>query len=177
MYELTKACGREKMMKGVLATLLLCCAVYSTAQSIGPASPMKFESFELAAATPPSSVEPLAPRTNFWVENTSRPATARSSNRTFMLLATVSAAAMVADVELTANCVKTVSNCREANPFMGSNPSRARLYGVNVPIYAGEMMLSRMFRRKYPERKLWMFPLLSFTGAHVAGAASNVSLR
>ena len=164
-------------MKGVFATLLLCCAVYSTAQSIGPASPVKFESFELASAARPSSFAPLAPSTNFWVENPSRPATVRSSNRTFMLLATVSAAAMVADVELTANCVKTVSKCREGNPLMGSDPSRARLYGVNVPIYAGEMMLSRMFRRKYPERKLWMLPVLSLTGSHVAGAASNASVR
>jgi hypothetical protein len=165
-------------MKAVFATLVLCCAVYSTAQSIDPALPIKFDSFEMASAARPSSMEPLAPSTRFLVENTPRPVPVRSnSNRTFLLLATISAAAMVADVELTANCLRTVANCHEANPLLGSNPSRTRLYGVNVPLYAGEMLMSRAFRRKYPDRKLWMLPVLSTTGAHIAGAASNMAVR
>jgi hypothetical protein len=124
----------------------------------------------------PEPFEPLAPGTSFMVEKrTPSPARTHSFDRAFALLVTVSAVATVADLELTANCLKTVANCREANPLLGSDPSRARLYGVSVPIYAGQVILSRMLRRK--ERKTWMMPLVSLTGMHAVGAASNLWSR
>jgi hypothetical protein len=130
---------------------------------------------ELDSAARTNPIGALAPRTNFVIKKATPQV--RTFDHSFAFLATVSAATAVADLELTANCLKTVVNCREGNPFMGSEPSRARLYGMNVPIYVGEIVLSRMLRRRYPERKLWMMPLLSFTGIHVVGVSSNLWAR
>jgi len=162
-------------MKHVLVIPLLCGAVYSIAQPMPPEAPVEVVP-ELLTLARVNAFEPLAPGTKFIIENTP-PAEVKSRifNRTFAILAAVSAAATVADVELTANCLKTSVNCHEANPLWGKDPSRARLYGVNVPIYAGEMMLSRVLRRK--ERKAWMMPLASLTGIHAVGAASNLWAR
>jgi hypothetical protein len=163
-------------MKRFYIVLLLCCAGYSTAQSTAVEtrdsnSPM------LAYALRPVPPAPLALRPNFLVQNTPNEVKVHRFNRTFVFLATVSAAATIADIELTANCLKTVGNCRESNPLLGSDPSRARLYSVNVPIYASQMMLSRMLQRRFPQRKLWMVPFLSSTGTHAVGAASNLWAR
>ncbi len=164
-------------MKGIFTILLLCSAVYSTAQPMARVVRMEaVSSPELLAAAHAYPFEPLAPGTNFIIEKTiSPPVKPRIFNRTFAFLAALSAAAMVADVELTANCLKTVVNCHEANPLLGKDPSRERMYGINVPIYAGEMMLSRVLRRK--ERKAWMMPLASFAGMHAVGATSNLWAR
>jgi hypothetical protein len=164
-------------MKRVYAFLLLFCSVHSAAQSVTPVARMEGVSPELVSAMPAAPFEPLAPRNSFVARSIPSPARPRTFDRTFALLATVSAAMMVADVELTANCVKTVANCREANPLFGSDPSRARLYGVNVPIYAGEVLLSQILRRKFPERKSWMRPFLSLTGAHGVGVVSGLRAR
>ena len=130
-------------MKYIFAILLFCGA--AAAQPAPPVSRMEVVySPELLALARVNAFEPLAPGTQFIIERTPpsqiKP---RIFNRTFAILAAVSAAAMVADVELTANCLKTSVNCHEANPLLGKDPSRARLYGVNVPLYAGEMMLSQ----------------------------------
>lgn len=164
-------------MKNVYIALLLCCAAYSAAQSTTPSTLPDTNSPIMAYALRPVPPAPLAPRMNFLVENTPRSAEAHKFNRTFVFLATLSAAATVADIELTANCLKTNRNCRETNPLLGSDPSRARLYGVNVPILAGQMMLSRMLQRRFPQRKLWMAPFISTTGTHVVGVASNLWAR
>lgn len=122
--------------------------------------------------------KPLAPGPSFIIERTTpAPVKPRVFDRTFAFLTVMAAAATVADVELTANCLKTAANCRESNPLMGKDPSRGRMYGVNVPIFAGEMMVSRMLRRKSPERKSWMMPPLALTGMHTVGAASNLWAR
>ncbi len=161
-------------MRGIFTILLLCSAAYSIAQPMPPARIEAVSSPELLAAL--HAFEPLAPGTTFIME---RPVPAqvkpRIFDRTFAFLAAVSAAAMVADIELTANCLKTAVNCHEANPLMGKDPSRARLYGINVPIYAGEILISRLLRRK--ERNTWMMPLVSVTGMHAVGAASNLVAR
>jgi len=129
----------------------------------------------IAQDSPPQAMA-LAPGPNLIMVERPKPKV-RTFNRSFTVLALLSAAAMVADVELTANCLKTVPNCRESNPLMGSDPSRARLYGVNVPIYAGTILLSRMLRHRSPDRKVWMTPFLSFTGAHVVGVSSDLWAR
>jgi hypothetical protein len=164
-------------MKCFYIVLLLCCAGYSTAQSTAPEMRTDANSQLLAYALRPVPPAALAPRMNFLVRNTPVEAKVHTFNRTFTFLAAVSAAATIADIELTANCLKTVGNCRETNPLLGSNPSRARLYGVNVPIYASQLMMSRMLQRRFPQRKLWMVPFLSSTGTHVVGAASNLWAR
>ena len=164
-------------MKKVYAFLLLCGAVQSsTAQSVAPVTHMEGASPELVSALRVAPFEPLAPRTSFIVAAPA-PVKPRTFNHTFAILALVSAAMTVADVELTANSLKTVANSREANPLLGSNPSRARLYGVSVPIYAGEIALGHLLRRRFPERKSWMRPFVSLTGAHAVGVVSNLRAR
>jgi hypothetical protein len=145
-----------------------------TAGSFGASDDsLKADVFPSAMANP---IKTVAPKTNFVVEQKTivQP---RRSERSFAVLATISAAMMVGDVELSVNCLRTVANCREANPLMGSDPSRARLYGISAPTYIGAMLMSRMFRRKYAESKLWTLPLLSFTGIHSAGIASSFAFR
>ncbi len=165
-------------MKGLCLVLLLCCAVYSIAQSSNQMARLEVVSPELLTAARASAAEPLAPGPSFIIERTTpAPAKPRVFDRTFAFLTVMAAAATVADVELTANCLKTAANCRESNPLMGKDPSRGRMYGVNVPIFAGEMMVSRMLRRKSPERKSWMMPPLALTGMHTVGAASNLWAR
>ncbi len=165
-------------MKRVYAFLLLCCSVHSSAQSMNPVTRLDGVSPELVSAMNAVPFEPLAPGNSFVAaRNIPAPVRPHTFDRTFALLATMSAAMMVADLELTANCVKTVTNCREANPLFGSDPSRARLYGVNVPIYAGEVLVSQLLRRKFPERKSWMRPFLSLTGAHGVGVVSGLRAR
>ena len=163
-------------MKTISAILFLCCAVYSSAQSNASATPFDAPSPQLiASAAFPIPIE--SRRSNFIAENPPKAAEGRPANRGFLLLATLSAAATIADIELTANCLRTVPNCREGNSILGSDPSRSRLYGVNVPIYVGQVMLSRVLRRKFPERKAWTVPFLSSTGTHVVGIASNLGVR
>ncbi len=163
-------------MKCVYAVLILCCAVHLRAQSMTPVTRIGFP--ELVSASNADLIVAPAPRTNFIGDGRAIPqGKSPTFDRSFAILAMVSAATMVADIELTANCMRTVVNCRELNPLLGSDPSRARLYGVNVPIYMSGVVLSRMLKRKFPERKLWMMPLLSLTGTHASGVASNMWSR
>lgn len=160
-------------MRCISAVLLLCCAAHLSAQSMTPITRVGFP--ELSSASSAGLIEAPVPRTKFIGDGRAIPQDkAHTLGRSFAILATVSAATTVADIELSVNCMRTVVNCREANPLMGSDPSRARLYGVNVPIYVGQVVLSRMLKRKFPERKLWLMPLLSLTGTHAAGVASNI---
>ncbi len=160
-------------MKSVYAVLLLGCAMHLSAQSMPTLTRVSFA--EPGFAPSADLMEAPLPRANFISDGRVAPQGKLSSfNRPFAVLAAISAAAMVADIELTANCVRTAGSCREANPLLGSDPRRARMYGLNVPIYMSEILLSRMLKRKLPERKLWMMPLLSLTSTHAIGAASNM---
>jgi hypothetical protein len=163
-------------MKRVLAVLLTFCSAYSVAQTVTHDTSVQkmFASASFGAPTAP--LEMVSPRSEF-VTTPTPVARNTHSYRGFAILATISVAATIADVELTSNCLKTSANCREANPILGSNPSRARLYGFNVPITAGEILLSGVLRRRSPERKFWRVPLISVTGTHAAGIASNMWAR
>lgn len=158
-------------MKCVYAVVLLFCAISLRAQSITPI--MRVSLAEPVPAPTADLIEAPLPRETFI--GAAPQGKSSNFNRSFAVLATLSAATMVADIELTANCVRNSGNsCREANPLLGSDPSRARMYGLNVPIYMSELLLSRMLNRKLPERKLWMMPLLSMTWTHAVGVASNM---
>jgi hypothetical protein len=80
---------------------------------------------------------------------------------------------MTADLESTVHC----SQCRELNPLYGLHPTRARLYGINAPFLAGQLMISRMLRKRFPEGKSWMIPSLTMSAAHMVGVASNLNAR
>ena len=120
--------------------------------------------------------EPVAPSSSSAGVKSEKPVpAARKSpilDRKFATLAAFSAASMLADIELTAHC-----SCREVNPLYGSSPTRARLYAINAPFFVGEMMMSRMLRKKFPGSRLWLVPGLSSSAAHMAGVAANLRAR
>ncbi len=91
----------------------------------------------------------------------------------FKVLAALSIATTTADLESTLHC----STCREINPLNGAHPTRARLYGINAPLLAGELMMSRLLRKRSPERKLWTIPLVTTSAEHMFGVASNLRAR
>lgn len=99
----------------------------------------------------------------------------RTVDGQFLLLSGVVVATTIADVELTSHCLSAATQrCSEANPLFGSNPSRGKLYAINLPILAGEITLSHWLKKRDPERKRWMIPMLLLTGTHAIGAASAV---
>jgi len=92
----------------------------------------------------------------------------------FKVLAALSIATMTADLESTLHCSPT---CREINPLNGSHPTRARLYGINAPLLISELLMSRVLRKRSPDRKLWTIPLLTTSVEHMFGVASNLRAR
>ena len=92
----------------------------------------------------------------------------------FKVLAALSIATTTADLESTLHCSPT---CREINPLNGSHPTRARLYGINAPLLVGELMMSRVLRKRSPDRKLWTIPLVTTSAEHMFGVASNLRAR
>jgi hypothetical protein len=95
-------------------------------------------------------------------------------DRKFKILTALSIVTMTADLESTLHCAQS---CREVNPLYGSHPTRARLYGINAPFVVGELMISRMLRKRVPEGKSWTFPALAVSAAHLVGVASNLRAR
>jgi hypothetical protein len=69
----------------------------------------------------------------------------QKSNKVFWIEAAAMAAAAVADVETTRAAVR--SGAVERNFIFGSQPSAARLYGITLPVTAGQILLARWLRR------------------------------
>jgi hypothetical protein len=83
---------------------------------------------------------------------------------------TVSAAAMVADVETTVRAVEN-PRCREVNPLVGDNPTRAKMYALKGSAGALIATLSYVGKKK-GWKKWWLIPLVT-TGAQGGVAVSN----
>src|SRR5580704_17443242 len=96
-------------------------------------------------------------------------------------------AATVADIEGTQSCLHA-HTCREANPLFGSDPSRARSYGLCIPIdlvaYAGFALVKKEGRGNLAFGLLWgstaahiYFASAAFSYAHVASTGANSARR
>lgn len=83
-------------------------------------------------------------------------------------------AGVIADVETSAAMLDR--GCRETNPFMGSNPSRAKMYLVSGGIQAGLAVLSWYVKKK-GVKGFWAMPALALGGAHGLAAWHNTRLR
>jgi len=155
-------------MRRIIAIVMLCYAAAASGQVVTSA----FSNVSLEMASPSNSlVSPIAIEPV--VQQPPTPKKQHMVDRPFAILLAVSAAFTIADIELTANCVATSARCREANPLLGRTPTRARLYGVNAPLYLGGALISRALHRKNPDKKLWVVPLVSATAAHAVGVVSN----
>src|SRR3984893_4582607 len=58
----------------------------------------------------------------------------RILDRKFLFLAGLATTATVLDVATTSHCLYHYANCQEGNPLAGSNPSRAKLYGISFSL-------------------------------------------
>jgi hypothetical protein len=96
-------------------------------------------------------------------------------------------AATVADTEGTQACLRR-HTCTEANPLFGSNPSRARSYGIGIPLqmaeYAALAFVKKRGQGNLAFGLLWAstvshiyFASGAFSYAHVAAATSTSSTK
>jgi hypothetical protein len=97
----------------------------------------------------------------------------RTLDRKFILLQTLSAAALVADVETTMRDLGG-QRASELNPLFGQHPTRARLYGINVPLNVLSFYVSYHFKKTDPSRSLWKVgPALSLA-VHATATINNL---
>jgi hypothetical protein len=111
--------------------------------------------------------------------NAFRTATVKEANprvfdRKFLLLTGLTTTATIFDITSTSHCLSAYSNSRETNPLLGSNPSRAKLYGISLSTVAGEVFASAWLRRRHPHSKLWIVPPIALMTSHGLGAALNM---
>lgn len=107
---------------------------------------------------------------------TTRPATSvkpRTLDKRFILVHTVNTLALIADLESTAHAVSGKTGAVELNPLFGQHPSRARLYGIGVPMNALTFFLSYRAKKAAPARKLWLLPPAVTIGVHTAAVINN----
>ena len=149
-------------MRTTLLFLTLCIGIHAAAQT-GPAAFLDGKSM-LVAAQPYEPVRMVQ----------SREIHPRLVDRKVLFLAGLASTATVLDITTTSQCLSTYANCREGNPFLGSHPSAAKLYGVNLSMLAGQMLASAWLRREMPHRKLWMIAPIAATASHGFAAAMNM---
>ena len=88
----------------------------------------------------------------------------------YLLVLAAASAATVADCEYT-NALLSNPHRRELNPLFGSRPSRARMYGISIPILGVNALLSA--RAKKAGSRWWPLGLGLVAGSHTAGVAYN----
>ncbi len=128
-----------------------------------PDSSSKSDTHNLSGASP---VSPRLPDTN---------SGRRIIDRRFILLQTFSALALVADLESTAHIFAgRQPQATELDPLFGKRPTRARLYGIGVPLDAFVVYMSYYAKKVAPKRKLWEIgPGLSIA-VHSGAAINNL---
>ncbi len=121
--------------------------------------------------TPPRAAVPPSPSAVAFMV----PQRPKAFDRGFGVWMAASFAATAADIESTAH---GISSCGavELNPLFGSRPSRARMYGVGMPITAGYDLLALWAKRRRPNSRLWMLLPGSMTALHAGAAAHNLAL-
>ncbi len=126
------------------------------------------ETTKLSIASPFYERESIAPKPN------------RSAvvlfDRRFVTLAGISLAANIFDLEATAR-TSSSGRGREMNPLFGARPSRARLYGTALPLWALSLWGSHYYRKHTPESKWWQLPMIVGAVAHAAAGTSNLRSR
>jgi hypothetical protein len=98
----------------------------------------------------------------------------RTLDGKFVLLHTLSTGALFADLETTARALAGPAKATELNGLFGGHPTRARLYGIAVPLDAVSFYLSYRSKKIEPRRNLWkLAPGLSMA-VHTAAAINNL---
>jgi hypothetical protein len=96
-------------------------------------------------------------------------------DRKFILLQTFSTSALVADLETTAHVFAgRQPKAIELDPLFGQHPTRARLYGIGVPLDAFIFYMSYHAKKAASNRRIWEIgPGLSIA-VHSAAAINNL---
>jgi hypothetical protein len=98
----------------------------------------------------------------------------RTLDGRFILLHTLSTGALFADLETTARALAGQTKATELNGLFGGHPTRARLYGIAVPLDAVSFYLSYRSKKIEPRRNMWkVAPGLSIA-VHTAAAINNL---
>lgn len=147
-------------MRNTLLLLTLCIGIHAAAQT-APA----------AAFDAKSMLVPVRSQGTIFARREIKP---RVLDRKFFVLAGIASTATILDITTTSHCLSTYANCREGNPLLGSHPSAAKLYGVNLSMLAGQILASAWMRREMPHRKLWMIAPIAATASHGIAAALNL---
>jgi hypothetical protein len=84
------------------------------------------------------------------VEQRNRNGNPRTLDGRFILLQALSSAALVADVETTVRDLQG-SKSVELNPSFGQHLTRARLYGINVPLNILCFYVSYRYKKREPQ--------------------------
>jgi hypothetical protein len=95
-------------------------------------------------------------------------------DRSFILLHSLSAVALIADLETTARSFEGQANATELNPLFGPHPTRARLYGITVPLNALSFYVSYRYKKIEPDRKTWKIAPGLCIAIHTAAAINNL---
>jgi hypothetical protein len=95
-------------------------------------------------------------------------------DRKFILLQTFSTMALLADLETTARGLAQQPRATELNPLFGKDPSRARLYGIAVPLNIFPFYLSYHSKKIAPRRSVWKVGPEMCIAVHTAAAINNV---
>ena len=92
----------------------------------------------------------------------------------FILLQSLSTVALLADVETTVHAIAAQPRATELNPLFGAHPTRARLYGIAVPLNALSFYLSYHAKKTEPKRNWWIIGPGVSIAVHSAAAINNL---
>jgi hypothetical protein len=95
-------------------------------------------------------------------------------DRKFILLHSLSTVALLTDLETTARGIAATPKAAELNPLFGAHPTRARLYGIAVPLDALSFYLSYRAKKNEPKRSLWIIGPGVSIAVHSAAAINNL---
>ena len=98
----------------------------------------------------------------------------RVADRGFWSLTFFQVGAVVADIETTQYALGHGGH--EWNPLAGDHPSRARLYGISLPISAGLAIWSFELKKLAPHSRYWMIPPVICGSTHSVAAIHNLAV-
>ena len=98
----------------------------------------------------------------------------KTMDRQFIVLHSLSTAALVADLETTVRSVAGQPKTNEVNPLFGAHPTRARLYGLGLPLNAVSFYLSYHYKKSEPSRRGWKVGPGLCIAVHTAAAVNNL---
>ncbi len=162
-------CARENDLPTEINPTAACVAVTRNLPEAPSASP---EGANSADPTPNVSETSLVSPALASERDTYR--SGRTLDRKFILLHALSTVALVADLETTVRSFEGQAKATEVNPLFGAHPTRARLYGIAVPLNALSFYLSYHYKKVEPGRSIWKVGPGLTIAVHTAAVINNL---